>query len=44
MDSEVNFWSAKFHIAAIVNAFIVDPSNLRLYPDEATLIGQQLVS
>ena len=44
MDSEANFWFAKFHIAAMVNAFIADPSNLRLYPDEVTLIGQQLIS
>jgi 5'-nucleotidase / UDP-sugar diphosphatase len=44
MDSEVNFWFAKFHIAAMVNAFIADPSNLSLYPGEVTLIGQQLIS
>ena len=44
MEREANFWFAKFHIAAMVNAFIADPSNLRLYPDEVTLIGQQLIS
>ena len=44
MDSEANFWFAKFHIGGLVNGFIADPSNLRLYPGEVTLIGQQLIS
>jgi 5'-nucleotidase/UDP-sugar diphosphatase len=44
MDDEINFWYAKFHFGTIVNAFIADPTNLLLYPNEASLIGQQLVS
>jgi 5'-nucleotidase / UDP-sugar diphosphatase len=43
-DKEANFWYAKFHINAALNAFIADPSNLLLYPDEVTLIGQQLIT
>jgi 2',3'-cyclic-nucleotide 2'-phosphodiesterase (5'-nucleotidase family) len=44
MDKEANFWSVKFHIDTSLNAFIANPSNLLLYPDEVTLVGQQLIS
>jgi len=44
LDREGNFWYKKFQVAATVNGFIADPTNLRLYPNEWSLIGQQLLA
>lgn len=44
MDRESNFWYAKFHIDVSGNGFVADSSNFRFYPNETTLVGEQLIT
>ncbi len=44
MDVETNFWYSKLHLTASGDGFVADPDTFHYYPDQVTLVGQQLIT
>lgn len=44
MDVETNFWYSKFHLTASGDGFVADADTAQYYPDQVTLIAQQLIT
>jgi len=44
MDVESNFWYSRVHLTASGDGFLADPDTSTYYPDQVTLIGQQLIT
>lgn len=44
MDEESHFWFSRLRLSTSVDGFVADPDTFHFYPDQVTLIGQQLIA